>query len=89
LVQPGQYISFVYDGKWWLGNIVDKSEECEDVKVQFMHPPGPSASLYWPRREDVCWVPVTQHHHQQTSKAIQAAKQSGPNNKDDICYLQA
>ena len=57
-IQPGQYVSCIYDGKWWLGNVVDKNEEFEDVKVQFMHPSGPATSFAWPTREDICWVPL-------------------------------
>lgn len=56
-IQIGQYVSCLYDGKWWLGNILEINAEYEDVKVQFMHPPGPAASFHWPVREDVCWVP--------------------------------
>ena len=24
-----------------------------------MHPHGPSRSFYWPRVDDICWVPIT------------------------------
>ena len=29
-----------------------------DIKVNFLHPSGPSKSFYWPARQDICWVPI-------------------------------
>jgi len=56
--QPGNYIACMYDGKWWIGNIRDTSDEEGDVLVSFMHPFGPARSFHWPAREDTCWVPL-------------------------------
>ena len=58
-VEPGWYISCVYDGRWWIGTVIDKSEEFQDVSVKFMPPAGPAASFHWPVREDVCHVPFS------------------------------
>ena len=30
-----------------------------DIKVNFLHPHGPSQSFFWPSRQDSCWVPFT------------------------------
>ena len=38
---PGQYIACLYDGHWWCGSIIERSEEYGDYKVKFMHPHGP------------------------------------------------
>lgn len=56
-VQPGQYICCVYDSKWWLGNVMETSDEHEDLRVQFMHPHGPNRTFHWPASIDDCWVP--------------------------------
>ena len=53
---PGKYVTCVYDGHWWVGSIREASEAQQDVLIQFMHPRGPAKSLFWPRREDLCWV---------------------------------
>jgi len=57
---PGQYVACMYDGHWWLGNIIEMDYEQNDVKASFMHPHGPASTFRWPRREDICWVP-TEH----------------------------
>lgn len=54
----GKYIGCTYDEKWWVGYILDKSEEENDLLVKFMHPHGPFISFHWPSREDKCWVPT-------------------------------
>ncbi|MES9880157.1 MAG: hypothetical protein ABW185_04670 [Sedimenticola sp.] len=54
----GKYVCCLYDGKWWIGLIRDKSEEDEDVQISLMHPHGPARSFQWPQREDLCYVPL-------------------------------
>jgi hypothetical protein len=56
--QPGQYVACMYDGKWWVSNIMELSQEENDIKVSFMHPHGPARSFMWPAREDTCYVPL-------------------------------
>ena len=56
--KPGQYVACMYDGHWWLGNIIELDYDQDDVKVTFMHPCGPASTFRWPRREDICWVPT-------------------------------
>jgi hypothetical protein len=56
--QPGQYVATVYDQNWYLGNIVEISEEHQDLLINFMQPKGPARSFSWPRRRDECAVPI-------------------------------
>lgn len=56
-LQPGQYIACIYDGKWWIGNICEISDEQHDALVNFMQRHGPAQSFYWPARNDSCWIP--------------------------------
>ena len=58
-MNPGQYITCMYDQHWWLGVIIASSSDSEDeVHVKFMHPHGPATSFSWPIRDDLCWVPI-------------------------------
>ena len=55
--QPGKYNAHVYDKEWFLGIILMISEENQDVQVKFMMKSAEN-HFNWPRRDDVCWVPV-------------------------------
>ena len=45
---PGQFVTCIYDRKWWVGCIGDTSEANDDIQVKFMHPPQNGANLFWP-----------------------------------------
>ena len=49
----------MYDNKWFIGNIVRKSEEYNDLYISFMK--NNNHLFYWPppHKSDECWVPVT------------------------------
>jgi len=53
------YITIAYDDKWWLGYVMQKNEEDDEVKVTCLHPHGPSPSFSYPSKPDVLWVHVT------------------------------
>ena len=36
MLQPGRYIASLYDDKWYIGIIMDRCDENNDVKVKFM-----------------------------------------------------
>ena len=57
-MSPGIYVGCLYDNNWWVGSVRSTCEEEQDVEIVFMHPHGPARSYSWPRREDVCWVPL-------------------------------
>lgn len=55
--QPGKYIACMYDQEWYIGNIVERSEENNDVYVKFMKR-SQNTALSWPQdRRNECWVP--------------------------------
>lgn len=54
---PGKYIAAVYDQAWYVGNIVERDDEKDDVLVNFMTRTGDS-SFQWPQKKDECWVPL-------------------------------
>ena len=55
--QPGHYIACTYDRDWYVGNIIEISEEHNDCLVDFMR--RRNTTLSWPpaTRRDKCWVP--------------------------------
>ena len=57
-IRLSEYVACIYDEKWWIGVVHEVGEVEQDVKINFSHPPGPSSSFQWPRRLDVCWVPI-------------------------------
>jgi len=52
------YITVVYEANWWLGYVLQKNEELDEVKVTFLHPAGPATSFSYPRIADILWVSV-------------------------------
>ena len=52
--QPMQFVACMYDGFWWTGLIEELDREHEDAQVKFMHIHGPTNSVYWPRRNNIC-----------------------------------
>ena len=43
-VQVLDYVSCLYDNKWWVGIITNVEKE-EDMQVKFVHPSGPGRSF--------------------------------------------
>ena len=55
-IKLSSYVAVVYDGTWWLGNILEIDDAEKDVKVKFLHPKGPSTYFHWPIRDDTCFI---------------------------------
>ena len=55
--QIQNYVTCEYDGRWWLALVLETTNETKEVKVNFLHPAGPSPSFNFPRREDTLVVP--------------------------------
>ena len=53
------YVACRYGLQWWIGLVQQVDQEEEDVKICFLHPPGPAASFIWPIRNDFCLIPIT------------------------------
>ena len=52
-------ITAEYDGFWWLGCVVEMQPESRLVKVNFLHPHGPAPSFFYPEREDIHEIDVS------------------------------
>lgn len=78
---PSRYIACKYDNLWYFGIITNVSKEDGDVTVKFLHPAGPSSSFYWPKRDDICDVPiphilaVVEPPHTSTGRTYQFSKE--------------
>ena len=55
--QQMQFVNSKYDGFLWIGLILGLDRELEDAQIKFTYPTN---RVYWPRRDDVCWVPFSQ-----------------------------
>ena len=56
--QPGMYVACVYDSRWYIGYITERSEENQDVEVQYMNRKDTTVS--WPvdTRRERSWIPL-------------------------------
>ena len=70
---PGAYVACIYDKNWFIGNVIEASEENEDIRVNFMKRSASATTFTWPQREDICWVPVTHILCTVTSLKVQSA----------------
>ena len=50
------YVACLYDGKWWVGLVLEVSFEEQDCRVSFMHPASPTNNICWPVRAYLCGV---------------------------------
>ena len=53
------YICCVYDSNWWIGHVIEVDFLENDIRINFLHPHGPSKYFHWPSHEDICWVPLS------------------------------
>ena len=54
-----KFVSCHYDTFWWIGMIQNVDDEARDLEIKFLHPHGPSKNFYWPSKDNICYVPVT------------------------------
>ena len=54
-----KFVSCRYDTFWWIGLIKNIDEEAGDLEIKFLHPHGPNRHFYWPSKDDICYVPLT------------------------------
>ena len=56
-VQPGMFVAYEWDSKWYIGSVVDTDEYELEICINTMTPHGPARSLRYPTRRDHSWVP--------------------------------
>ena len=57
-MKPGSTVAYAYNNKWYIGSIMDTSEENHDIYINSMLPHGPSKVFRYPERADQLWVPL-------------------------------
>lgn len=59
-ISPGAtFLACVYESKWWIGIVKQKSDEFDDYFISFMSPSGRAQKYIWPEKEDTCWIDKT------------------------------
>ena len=48
----------MYEGKWWVERVIQVYEDGNTVKVNFLHPQGPSRSFRYPAIPNTLNIPV-------------------------------
>ena len=46
------------DGMWWLGCVLEVSQDSNLVKLTILQPHGPTSSFKYPRVEDIRTLPI-------------------------------
>ena len=57
-IKPGRFYACKYNEDWYFYNANFVSVENGDVNIKFLHPKGPASKFFWPRRDDICWIPI-------------------------------
>ena len=73
MLQPGRYIACLYDDKWYIGIIMDRCDESNDVKVKFMR--RDRLCLSWYEHDNQCLVAF--EHILCTVTALQLQSRNG------------
>ena len=52
--QVNEYVAAVYEGKWYIGKVVDIDENEREVEIDFME--SRKCLFQWPRIPDLIWL---------------------------------
>lgn len=68
--EEGDLLAVIYDDHWWLAESMDVDKEHQGVRVEFIHPCGPTANVH-PKhgRRDVCFCSINNILLKLTGKA--------------------
>ena len=53
------YVSCIYDTFWWVGIVTKVNVHESDLKIEFLHPHGPTKTFSWPSVADKYLVPAS------------------------------
>ena len=57
-LRPGDYVAYTYDSDWYVGSVMDVDNTEQDIKLNSLHPKGPSDKYKYPARRDELYVPI-------------------------------
>ena len=53
IVPGATFVACIYDRKWWIGIVKQRSDEHDDNLVSFITPSGEAKRYYSPAKEDI------------------------------------
>ena len=53
------YVSCIYDTFWWIGIVTEMNVHESDLKIEFLHPHGPTKTFSWPSVADKYFAPAS------------------------------
>ena len=57
-LQPGKYVACLYHSVWYIGAVIERSDQNKDAYIKFMK--QNHLVLTWPQElQNECWVPFT------------------------------
>ena len=58
-IAPGSFYACQYENDWYLGIANFVSMENQDLNIKFLHPKGFTVQFFWPSRDEICWIPIS------------------------------
>ena len=58
-IAPGSFYVCQYENDWYFGIASFVSMENQDLNIKFLQPKGPAVQFFWPTRNDICWIPIS------------------------------
>ena len=59
VIAPGSFYACQYENGWRLGMTSFVLMENQDLNIKFLHPKGPAVEFFWPRRNGICWISIS------------------------------
>ena len=58
-IASGSFHACQYENDWYLDIANFALIKNQDLNIKFMHPKGPAVQFFWPSRNDICWIPIS------------------------------
>ena len=58
-IAPVSFYDCQYENDWYLSIANFVSMENQDLNIKFLHPKGPAVQFFWPSRDEICWIPIS------------------------------
>ena len=58
-IAPGSFYACQYENDWCLGIANFILMENQDLSIKSLHPKGPAVQFFWPRRNGISWIPIS------------------------------
>ena len=58
-IASGSFYVCQYESDWYLGNANFVSMDNQDLNIKFLHPKGLAVQFFWPSKDDIWWIPIS------------------------------